>query len=270
MLLQNNSVAYQTTPLLPGFEAFAFKQWQAPKPDDVPGGLESLEDVKLERVIKNPKLRLTEDQQTAIKQFVETVANETTATLGGIPEFERVSKIRCHDYLDQKGGRCEVALQMGSDAHLIRFGWIVEINSEKGQESSTVQFGITCLKKIVGLSQSEMALIRGLNSWVKDSSVRWLRKQLLSAIRQEKSIIQFTSEWRAAFDFDNFQRAMQRILSDPNRFALAYTNELARVRFAGRTISACKAAALLLSVGLPVPHELVKRVLRGAKRLYKN
>lgn len=269
MVLQIVKNTVPTTPFLPGFEAYDFKNWQSPKAADVENGLDSSEDSKLEKVITNSKLKLSVEQQNAVRQFVETVANETTATIGGIPEFEKLSKIKCHDYLDQKGGRCEIALQRGSDAHLIRFGWIVSLSSEKGEEAGTVQFGITCLKNMMGLSLSEITLIRGLNRWIKDSSVRWLRKQLLGAIKKNQPISDFTAEWRKGFDFDNFQRAMQRILSDPNRFASSYTNEQARVRFAGRTISACKAAALLLSVNLPVPHEIVNRVLRGAKRLYK-
>lgn len=266
--LQATKVVNQN-PFLPGFEAFDFKNWQPPVAADVSTGFEGSEEKKLEAILKNPKLKLSEEQTEAIGNFVETVANQTTATLGGIPEFERLRFVTCHDYKNQKGGRCEIALQMGSAAHLIRFGWSVTLNSEKGEESETVQFGITCLKRVVGLSSSEMSLIRGLNSWVKDSSVRWLRKQLSAAIRQGISVKEYVRAWRGSFDFDEFQRAMQRILSEPNRFAAAYQSELAKVRFAGRTISACKAAALLLSVGLPVPHEIVRRVLRGAKILYR-
>ena len=256
-------------PFLPGFDAFDFKNWQPPKAADQIDGLESSEDKKLETLLKNSRLKLSEEQSLAIMNFVETVVNQTTATLGGIPEFDNLSQITCFDYKNQRGGRCEIALQTGSEAHLIRYGWNVVLNSEKGEEREKVTFGITCLKKIVGLSRSEMSLVRGLNSWVKDSSLRWLRKQLLTAIKQGISIRDFVRQWRGGFDFDEFQRAMQRILSEPDRFAGAYQNELVKVRFAGRTISACKAAAFLLSVDLPVPHEIVKRVLRGAKKLYR-
>lgn len=257
------------TPFLPGFEAYGFSNWQVPRLPDVREGIESREDEKLEKILSNPRLALSEKQKEAVTCFVATVANETAATMGGIPEFERLARIRCHDYRDQKGGRCEVALQQGSDAHLIRYGWIVEIKNEQAEEQATVQFGITCLKKILGLSRAEITLIRGLNSWVKDSSLRWLKKQFLMVIREGKTVKEYHREWRGSFDFDEFQTAMQRILSDPNRFALAYTNELTRVRFAGRTISACKAAGFLLNAGLPVPYEIVKRVLRGARKLYR-
>lgn len=270
-ILQNNpnGITSNVTPFLPGFEAFAYSKWKVPKAVDVCEGLESSEDKKLAQIINNPKLNLSDAQKRAVADFVETIANQTTATLGGIPDFERLKGITCRDYKNQCGGRCEVALQQGSDAHLIRYGWSVVIDSQKGEEQETVQFGITCLKRLTNLSKAETSLIRGLNSWVKDSSLRWLRKQFSAALSNNKSISEYTREWRSSFDFDGFQRAMQRVLSEPERFAYAYNNELTRIRFAGRTLSACKSAAFLLSAKLPVPYELVRRVLRGEKKLFR-
>ena len=261
---------FVSTGFLPGFAPNDFKNWKAPKATEVADGLDSNEAKKLDSILKNPVLGLSDEQIKAVEDFVETVANQTTATLGGVPDFDRLSKISCHDYKNLRGGRCEIALQQGSDAHKIRFGWNVVLKSELGEEAEKVQFGITCMRKVLGLTKSEMALIQGLNSWIKDSSVRWVRKQFTVAIKDGKSIREYSKEWRASFDFNKFQAAMQRILSAPDKFSQAYASDLARVRFAGRTISACKAAAYLLSVNLPVPHEIVRRVMTGERKLFRS
>lgn len=254
-------------PALPGLESFKFNSWDAPRPTDVGFGIESREKNKIETVINNPVLGMTASQKEAVGNFVQTIANETTATLGGLPEFEKLSRVKVIDYKNQRGGRCEVALQSGIASHLIRFGYEIQLDSEQGDEVEKVILGITCLGNVAGISKNQVALIRGLNDWIKDSSVVWLRQQLKRAVASSMTIEEFTKNWRAGFDFDKFQTAMQRVLSNPEKFNNAYKSEIARLRFAGRTISAVKASAYLLSAGLPVPHELVNRVLRGAKRL---
>lgn len=257
----------KSQPVLPGLESFKFNSWEAPRPADVAAGLESNEDNKIESVINSPLLGLTDTQKESVRNFVQIISNETTATLGGLPEFEKISRVKVIDYKNQRGGRCEVALQNGIDSHLIRFGYQIQLASELGEEAEQIILGITCLGKVAGISKSQIALIRGLNNWIKDSSVRWLRRQMQNAIAQSLTIEEFTKAWRRGFEFDKFQTAIQRVLSDPTKFNNAYHSETARLRFAGRTISAVKASAYLLAAGLPVPHELVVRVLRGAKRL---
>ncbi|HRH46803.1 MAG TPA: hypothetical protein PKY82_34475, partial [Pyrinomonadaceae bacterium] len=129
--------------------------------------------------------------------------------------------------------------------------------------------GITCLGHVKGLGKDEVALIKGLNRWVKDSPIRWMRKQLQNAINKNLTIVEFFKEWRESFQpngFEKFQAAMQRILSNPEKLSTCY-NGLQSVRFAGRTLSACKAAAYLMANKLPVPFELIKRVQLGAKKL---
>ena len=262
----------RTIPMLPHesfTKAFAPETWQI---TPVPGAEEkpeTNEDSKLDKITNNKILKLSKKQKEAIGDFIQTVTNETAATLGGIPNFETFSRVSVLDYKNQKGGRCHIALQRGIDSHLIRFGSCVKAQDSGAEEATEIIFGITCLGHVKGLSKEETALIKGLNRWVKDSPIRWMRKQLQNAIRKNLGITEFFSEWQNSFKpghYDRFQAEMQRIMANPEKLATCY-NGVKSVQFAGRTLSACKAAAFLLKNKLPVPFELVRRIELGAKKL---
>lgn len=249
--------------------AFSPENWKFDLPKEASQPGEVTEDNKLEKIIKNPSLKFSPAQIEAIENFIATITNETTGTLGGIPEFEHLTNISIIDYRDQKGGRCHIALQKGIDSHLIRFGYQVILDSKSGEEAANVIFGITCLGHVKGLTKEQTTLIKGLNRW-KSTSITWMRKQMQNAARTGVSIEEYFRIWLDSFPqqngFEKFQSALQLILSKPEKLATCYQG-IKSLNFTARTLSAVKAASYLLQNRLPVPFELVRRVELGAKKL---
>lgn len=251
--------------ILPGFEAYFPTKWNVPvSPETTDLGKKEKE--SLTDIAKNSVLALSETQITAIEDFIQVISNETSGTLGGIPAFSHLARVSVIDYKDCKGGRCQIALQMGVDSHLIRYGYEVELTEKDLDEKSRVIFGITCLGHVKGLSKEEISLVKGLDRWVKGAPVLWLKNTFKKAIKDSLTIDRAFQRWINSIDSTELQTALQMILSDPNRLAVVYNGKRA-IQFAGRTLAACKAASFLMQNRIPVPHEIVRRVLLGAKKL---